>query len=73
MAFDGGPFGVSILMRLLQEAPDLLKPGGWLAFEVGLGQGPAMEKRLRANDRFRNIECRPDSNGQIRAISAQCG
>jgi release factor glutamine methyltransferase len=73
MAFDGGPFGVSILMRLLQEAPEMLRAGGWLAFEVGLGQGPAMERRLRASGRFRNIDSRHDDNGQIRAISAQCG
>jgi release factor glutamine methyltransferase len=73
MAFDGGPFGVSILMRLLQEASEMLKAGGWLAFEVGLGQGPAMEKRLKSSGRFRNIEPKRDGDGQIRAICAQCG
>ncbi len=48
LAFDGGPLGVNVLMRLLQEAPRYLKTGGWLGFEVGLGQGPAMARRLRA-------------------------
>jgi len=37
LAFDGGPFGVNILMRLLQDAPRFLNHNGWLAFEVGLG------------------------------------
>jgi len=71
MAFDGGPFGVSILMRLLREAPDVLRSGGWLAFEVGLGQGPAMQKRLGSATGFRNVELHRDANGQIRSISAQ--
>lgn len=39
LAFDGGPFGIAILRKLIGEAPGYLKPGGWLAFEVGLGQG----------------------------------
>jgi len=71
MAFDGGPFGVSILMRLIQEAPDMLRSGGWLAFEVGLGQGPAMEKKLRTDSRFSTVRSHHDSDGKIRAITVQ--
>jgi len=37
-AFDGGPYGISILSRLMQDAPAFLKPGGALLFEFGLGQ-----------------------------------
>jgi methylase of polypeptide subunit release factors len=37
-AFDGGPYGISILQRLVREAVDFLKPGGWLLFEFGEGQ-----------------------------------
>jgi len=37
-AFDGGPFGISIQMRLAREAKAFLKPGGWLLFEFGVGQ-----------------------------------
>lgn len=40
LAFDGGPFGIRILARLIDAAPALLREGGVLAFEVGLGQGP---------------------------------
>jgi release factor glutamine methyltransferase len=36
LAFDGGPFGLSILFRLITETPLYLKSGGWLCFEVGL-------------------------------------
>jgi release factor glutamine methyltransferase len=71
MAFDGGPFGVSILMRLMQDAPPLLRPGGWIAFEVGLGQGSAMEKRLKTSGQFQSITAHPDSEGRIRVLSAR--
>ncbi|KQZ82895.1 methyltransferase [Mesorhizobium sp. Root157] len=37
-AFDGGPYGISILQRLVREAIDYLKPDGWLLFEFGEGQ-----------------------------------
>jgi release factor glutamine methyltransferase len=72
LAFDGGPFGVAILMRLLQEAPRFLRPGGWLVFEVGLGQGPALIKRLEKNSAFAAVREHKDRAGDIRALSAQC-
>lgn len=37
-AFDGGPYGISILQRMIREALDYLKPDGWLLFEFGEGQ-----------------------------------
>ncbi|MEP7456464.1 HemK/PrmC family methyltransferase [Phyllobacterium sp. SB3] len=37
-AFDGGPFGISILQRLVRDSADVLKAGGSLAFEFGEGQ-----------------------------------
>ena len=37
-AFDGGPYGLTIIGRLLQEAPAFLKPGGHLLLEFGEGQ-----------------------------------
>lgn len=37
-AFDGGPYGISILQRMIRETADYLKPDGWLLFEFGEGQ-----------------------------------
>jgi release factor glutamine methyltransferase len=70
LAFDGGPFGVAILMRLLQDAPRFIRPGGWLAFEVGLGQGPGMLKRLEKSGVFRQMRTLQD-DGAVRCIAAQ--
>jgi release factor glutamine methyltransferase len=72
LAFDGGPLGVTILMRLVQEAPRFVKPGGWLAFEVGLGQGAALVRRLKGNAAFRDVREIADENGAVRAILVRC-
>ena len=71
LAFDGGPFGVAILMRLVEEAPRFLRAGGWLAFEVGLGQGPALTRRLQRDDAFDEVRARADADGAVRVILAR--
>ncbi|MFT5701028.1 MAG: release factor glutamine methyltransferase [Desulforhopalus sp.] len=71
LAFDGGPFGIQILRKLLREAPKFLKPGGWLAFEVGLGQGETIIQRLKTKHNYSLISPIYDSNGYIRTITAQ--
>jgi release factor glutamine methyltransferase len=72
LAFDGGPFGISILMRLIQDAPRFLRPGGWLVFEVGLGQGRSLEKRVRGNVLYGEVRGLVDSAGNVRVIAARC-
>ena len=52
-AFDGGPYGLTIHQRVLKEALPLLKPGGWLLFEIGEGQDRQIAllfQRARAYD-----------------------
>ena len=71
LAFDGGPFGIRILQRLIREAPRFLRPGGWLAFEVGLGQGPSVIKRLVPASGFGEVRLLSDAQGQVRALLAQ--
>lgn len=71
MAFDGGPFGVSILMRLLAGAPRLLAPGGMLAFEVGHGQGPGLLRRLTASASYGEPTGVEDDDGTVRVVVAR--
>ena len=71
LAFDGGPFGIRILQRLMREAPRFLRPGGWLAFEVGLGQGPAVLQWLNKTGHYDTIESVLDAQGQPRAFLAR--
>jgi HemK-like putative methylase len=37
-AFDGGPYGISILQRLIRDAAGFVRLGGWLLCEFGEGQ-----------------------------------
>lgn len=71
LAFDGGPFGVSLVQRLIQDAPTLLRPGGWLVMEVGAGQGPALVRRLERNAAFDTVDPLTDAAGEIRAVAAR--
>ncbi|MDE2342043.1 MAG: peptide chain release factor N(5)-glutamine methyltransferase [Betaproteobacteria bacterium] len=68
LAFDGGPLGVTILMRLFEDAPQLLHPGGWLAIEVGAGQGPALARRLQHDKAYSEIRTVADAGGEVRVI-----
>ena len=71
LAFDGGPFGIKVLARVPREGLRLLRPGGWLCFEVGLGQGPPMVKRLEQQGVYDPIRTFSDGAGQVRALAAQ--
>jgi release factor glutamine methyltransferase len=73
LAFDGGPFGVKILRRLVKEASAVLRPGGYLAFEVGRGQGEPMVAQLEKHAAYEWVEGRRDADGAIRAIVARTG
>ena len=70
-AFNGGVYGVSILAKLIKQAPRFLRPGGWLAFEVGSGQGAGFARQLEKNPAFVGVETYADAGGEIRAILAK--
>jgi len=71
LAFDGGPFGIKILRKLIKEAPGYLKSGGWLVFEVGLGQGEKMIQRMEKKYNYHLVRPVFDENENIRVIQAQ--
>lgn len=70
IAFDGGPFGVKILRRLIKEVSPVLQSGGHLAFEVGLGQGEPMISLMQKSGLFELREPLRDEDGSIRTIVA---
>jgi release factor glutamine methyltransferase len=71
MAFDGGSIGVSIMARLIREAPKFLKPNSFLCFEVGLGQGNAIARLLSNAKAYCEIRPVLDAAGQTRALVAK--
>ncbi len=68
LAFDGGPFGVQVLHRLVREGSRFLKPGSYLCFEVGLGQGPFLIQMVKKNKAYNQVETFSDERGDIRAL-----
>jgi release factor glutamine methyltransferase len=71
LAFDGGMLGIKLIQKLISESPKFLKKDGWVAFEIGLGQGPFVLKFMEKSDKFRNIGTATDEDGNIRAVFAQ--
>jgi release factor glutamine methyltransferase len=71
MAFDGGMLGFKIIQKLISDAPKFLKKWGWLAFEVGAGQGEFIESICTKSQYFNQIISIPDELGIIRVICAK--
>lgn len=71
LAFDGGTFGLSIVGRLIKEAPLFLRRGGWLCFEIGKGQGPHWLKTLGRMTIYNTVETAADADGDVRAVAAR--
>jgi release factor glutamine methyltransferase len=71
LAFDGGMLGTKIIQKLIREAPRFLVPSGWVAFEVGLGQGPFIMQLCERTELYNEIESASDNSGNIRVIAAR--
>ncbi len=69
-ALDGGPVGTEIMERLLQQCPKHLQ--GLLALEIGLDQGPDLQRHLEALQ-YQNIRLIPDYQGRPRFLLASYG
>ena len=61
-ALASGPDGLADIHRIVEGAPAWLKPGGWLLFEHGWGQGEACRGLLRQAG-FCDVETRADLAG----------
>ena len=62
-----GPGGMDVIRRLAPQARGLLKPGGWLAMEIGFSQEAAVRDLLRD---WRDVRTVPDLQGIPRVILA---
>lgn len=71
LALDGGPYGIRIITRLINEAPRFLKPDSWICFEVGSGQGNSIANMLRKRPAYNQVESFIDKTGEIRVLSAK--
>jgi release factor glutamine methyltransferase len=67
-ALYAGPTGLEVYERLIPEARNVLKPGGWLLLEIGFGQQPAVEALLRG---WRSVSVVHDLQGIPRVLQAR--
>jgi release factor glutamine methyltransferase len=70
-AFDGGPFGVTIIARLIREAIDFLKSDSFLCLEVGEGQGPFVESLFHKSKMYRHVRPFTDDARRVRGFTAR--
>ena len=72
-AFDGGPFGINIQLRLIKEALPFLRAGGWLLFEFGAGQHHQVGQLVQRTGGYDMIEFVSDPAGQPRVSANRKG
>jgi release factor glutamine methyltransferase len=71
MALDGGPDGLVLVRRLITQAAERLKPGGWLLFEIGFDQGESAPAAVAEHGGFEAIALHHDLAGLPRVVEAQ--
>lgn len=67
-AFDAGPYGLSIHQRVTKAALDFLKPGGYLMFEIGLGQEKQVSSLFDRSKAYDPVELKNDPHGNPRVV-----
>ena len=65
--FGGGAEGLDIYRRLIPQAAQVLKPGGWLVIEIGYTQELAIRDLLKTWSEVRSV---PDLQGIPRVVIA---
>lgn len=71
LALDGGPDGLDVYRRLLDEAPGLVSSEGFVLMEVGRRQADLLCRELSVTNPFRILKVRPDSQGIPRVVCVQ--
>jgi release factor glutamine methyltransferase len=70
-SLDGGPFGISVVGRVIADAPKFLRPGGWLCIEIGLGQTKNIVSLVTRNGKYGEVRVEQDGTGEERAVLAR--
>ncbi len=70
LALDGGESGLDFYERYLADALNLLKPGGAVFFEIGEGQGEALERMMKGYG-FSEVLVEKDWSGHDRYASGR--
>ena len=72
IALFAGAKGDELICTLIEQAPPHLRPGGWLALEIGIGQAEALSELL-ARKKYHDICPKNDYSGTTRFMFARYG
>ena len=67
----GGTDGLDLIRPLVQAAPGILQPRGWLALEVADGMAPKVTEVMEKSGEYEQVEKIPDYLGIQRVVRAQ--
>jgi release factor glutamine methyltransferase len=71
LALDGGKQGTEVIARLIPQAAERLRPGGWLLMEVGPSNAAQVEQLVDSQTGFTRHETIADLAGHPRVVQAQ--
>ncbi len=69
-ALDGGKDGLKFYKAIIKYWKELLRPGGYLLFEVGEGQSESV-KEMMLTGGFRSVSCKLDTLGVERVVAGK--
>jgi release factor glutamine methyltransferase len=69
-ALTDGADGLSIIEKIVREAPEFLKPAGFLLLEIGINQADKVREMFRA-ETWQSVEILPDLQGIARTVKAR--
>lgn len=71
IALKGGENGLDFYRRIVSQAPQYLRSGGWLLLELGEGQGGRVSEMMESTGEFNSPVLVKDLSGMERVIKAQ--
>lgn len=71
LALDGGPDGYTVLSRLVEQARERLRPGGWLLVEIGAPQEEAARTRIAGSGAYELAATVRDFAGHPRVLKGR--
>ena len=70
-ALDGGPGGMRYIERIIPDAADFIRPGGWLLVEMDPSQIPTALELIERTGRYRQAKAVKDYSRRLRIVAAQ--
>ena len=71
LALDGGPEGTTVIERLIGQAAERLRPGGWFLMEISPTIVERVEQLLEADSRLQREPTQKDIAGLARVVQAR--